>query len=247
MLLRLDLLSLLALSPSLAAPHRGSLPGVDSPHSGPRARSSRNNKLLLISFDGFRWDYDRDVDTPHLDTMGRGGVNAAYVTPPYLTITSPTHFTLLTGERVKVSQVEPPFYEHNNETDWRINIDKVIGQWFSEEDLDFVSLYFGEPDTTGHKYGPDSPERREMVRQVDRTVGYIRDTTGITASPIGSTSSSLLITELPRCSGMAWSTRSSCPRFRDLTSGISSSNWWIMDQQECFFPERECWRRCTRP
>ncbi|XP_029554865.1 ectonucleotide pyrophosphatase/phosphodiesterase family member 7 [Salmo trutta] len=238
MLLRLGLLSLLALSPSLAAPHQGSLPGVDSPH-----RSSRNNKLLLISFDGFRWDYDRDVDTPHLDTMGRDGVRAAYVTPPYLTITSPTHFTLLTGryienhgvihniwfntttqekkqyymtqfvdsywdngslpiwitaqrqglkagslhfpgtaatykgERVKVSQVEPRFYEHNNETDWRINIDKVIGQWFSKEDLDFVSLYFGEPDATGHKYGPDSPERREMVQQVDRTVGYIRDTT----------------------------------------------------------------------
>uniref|UniRef100_A0A8C7CN35 Ectonucleotide pyrophosphatase/phosphodiesterase 7 n=1 Tax=Oncorhynchus kisutch TaxID=8019 RepID=A0A8C7CN35_ONCKI len=41
-------------------------------------------------------------------------------------------------------------------------------------DLDFVSLYFVEPDGTGHKYGPDSPERREMVKQVDRTVGYIR-------------------------------------------------------------------------
>uniref|UniRef100_A0AAV2KCB6 Uncharacterized protein n=1 Tax=Knipowitschia caucasica TaxID=637954 RepID=A0AAV2KCB6_KNICA len=54
-------------------------------------------KLLLVSFDGFRWDYDRDVDTPHLDQMARDGVKAQYVTPPYLTITSPTHFTLLTG------------------------------------------------------------------------------------------------------------------------------------------------------
>uniref|UniRef100_A0AAZ3SGJ0 Uncharacterized protein n=1 Tax=Oncorhynchus tshawytscha TaxID=74940 RepID=A0AAZ3SGJ0_ONCTS len=44
----------------------------------------------------------------------------------------------------------------------------------SNMDLDFVSLYFVEPDGTGHKYGPDSPERREMVKQVDRTVGYIR-------------------------------------------------------------------------
>lgn len=46
--------------------------------------------------------------------------------------------------------------------------------WFRDEDLDFVSLYFGEPDSTGHLYGPDSPQRREMVEQVDRTVGYIR-------------------------------------------------------------------------
>lgn len=56
-------------------------------------------KLLLISFDGFRWDYDRDVDTPNLDQMARDGVKAEYVTPPYITITSPAHFTLLTGER----------------------------------------------------------------------------------------------------------------------------------------------------
>uniref|UniRef100_A0A3Q4GZX3 Ectonucleotide pyrophosphatase/phosphodiesterase 7 n=1 Tax=Neolamprologus brichardi TaxID=32507 RepID=A0A3Q4GZX3_NEOBR len=40
--------------------------------------------------------------------------------------------------------------------------------------MDFVSFYFGEPDGTGHRYGPDSNERREMVKQVDRTVGYIR-------------------------------------------------------------------------
>ncbi|KAM4623627.1 ectonucleotide pyrophosphatase/phosphodiesterase family member 7-like [Polymixia lowei] len=173
--------------------------------------------------------------------MAQDGVTAAYVTPPFLTITSPTHFTLLTGryienhgvihniwfntttqekkqyymaqfvdsywdngslpiwitaqrqglkagslhfpataanysgETVEVRQVEPRFYDHSNETDWRLNIDKVIGEWFHQQDLDFVSLYFGEPDTVGHKYGPDSPERHEMVRQVDRTVGYIRD------------------------------------------------------------------------
>lgn len=47
--------------------------------------------------------------------------------------------------------------------------------WFRHEDLDFVSMYFGEPDGTGHKYGPDSPQRQEMVKQVDRTVGYIRN------------------------------------------------------------------------
>ncbi|XP_033974948.1 ectonucleotide pyrophosphatase/phosphodiesterase family member 7-like [Trematomus bernacchii] len=206
----------------------------------PDATGSRN-KLLLVSFDGFRWDYDQDVDTPNLDKMAWDGVRAEYVTPPFLTITSPAHFTLLTGryvenhgvihnmwfntntqekkqyyqtqfvdsywdngslpiwitaqrqglkagslhfpgtaatyrgETVGVSQVEPFLYDHSNETDWRLNIDKVIGEWFHQQDLDFVSLYFGEPDLIGHKYGPNSPERREMIQQVDRTVGYIRD------------------------------------------------------------------------
>ncbi|KAJ8283934.1 hypothetical protein COCON_G00027840 [Conger conger] len=211
---------------------------LGAPLSGPLMRT--RNKLLLISFDGFRWDYDRDVDTPNLDAMALDGVKATYVTPPFLTITSPVHFTLLTGryienhgvihnmwfntttqekkqyymaqfvdeywdngslpiwitaqrqglktgslhfpgtaatyqgEKVQVSQVEARFYDHSNETEWRMNIDKVVGTWFAEQDLDFVSLYFGEPDETGHEYGPDTPERREMVKQVDRTVGYIR-------------------------------------------------------------------------
>lgn len=60
--------------------------------------SKNRQKVLLISFDGFRWDYDLDVDTPNLDQMAKDGVKALYVTPPYLTITSPTHFTLLTGK-----------------------------------------------------------------------------------------------------------------------------------------------------
>ncbi|XP_030231014.1 ectonucleotide pyrophosphatase/phosphodiesterase family member 7 [Gadus morhua] len=200
---------------------------------------SPRQKVLLISFDGFRWDYDRDVDTPNLDAMARDGVKAQYVTPPYLTITSPTHFTLLTGlyienhgvihnmwfntstsekkgyyptqfvdgwwdngslpiwitaqrqglkagslhfpgtaasyqgEVAMVREVEPRFYNYGNETAWRVNIDKVMG-WFGPDDLDFVSLYFGEPDGVGHKFGPDSPQRKTMVAQVDRAVGYLR-------------------------------------------------------------------------
>uniref|UniRef100_A0A5F9D0N7 Ectonucleotide pyrophosphatase/phosphodiesterase 7 n=1 Tax=Oryctolagus cuniculus TaxID=9986 RepID=A0A5F9D0N7_RABIT len=75
------------LAPGSGAPvHRRGLP------PGPR------NKLLLVSFDGFRWDYDQDVDTPHLDAMAREGVKARYMTPAFITLTSPCHFTLVTGE-----------------------------------------------------------------------------------------------------------------------------------------------------
>lgn len=62
--------------------------------------NQQRQRVLLISFDGFRWDYDRDVNTPNLDKMATDGVKAQYITPPYLTITSPTHFTLLTGKSV---------------------------------------------------------------------------------------------------------------------------------------------------
>uniref|UniRef100_A0A8C7CIK9 Ectonucleotide pyrophosphatase/phosphodiesterase family member 6 n=1 Tax=Oncorhynchus kisutch TaxID=8019 RepID=A0A8C7CIK9_ONCKI len=48
-----------------------------------RYSTKGQHKVLLVSFDGFRWDYDRDVDTPNLDTMAKDGVKARYVTPPY--------------------------------------------------------------------------------------------------------------------------------------------------------------------
>ncbi|KAJ7315891.1 hypothetical protein JRQ81_002053 [Phrynocephalus forsythii] len=206
----------------------------------PTRQPSTRHKLLLVSFDGFRWNYDQDVDTPNLDGMARDGVKARYITPPFVTQTSPIHFTLLTGkyienhgvihnmwfntttgqklsyyktqgvsdwwdngslpiwitaqkqglktgslyfpggnatyqgDQVNVKKVEKSFlHPYGNETEWRQNIDTVM-RWFTEDQLDFVALYFGEPDSTGHKFGPESQERKDMVRQVDQTVGYLR-------------------------------------------------------------------------
>lgn len=198
------------------------------------------NKLLLVSFDGFRWDYDQDVDTPHLDAMAREGVKARYMTPAFITLTSPCHFTLVTGKYVEnhgvvhnmfyntsskvklpyhatlgvqrwwdngsvpiwitaqrqglrtgsffypggnvtyqgmaptLSRKEGVLHDYGNESEWRANVDTVMA-WLTREDLHLVTLYFGEPDSTGHRYGPESPQRKQMVAQVDRTVGYLRD------------------------------------------------------------------------
>ncbi|XP_070081935.1 ectonucleotide pyrophosphatase/phosphodiesterase family member 7 isoform X1 [Equus przewalskii] len=213
------------LAPGAGAPVRG---------QGPR------NRLLLVSFDGFRWDYDQDVHTPNLDAMARQGVKARYMTPAFVTLTSPCHFTLVTGKYIEnhgvvhnmyyntsskvklpyhttlgiqrwwdngsvpiwitaqrqglktgsffypggnvtyqgmavtLSRKEGVLHNYKDEEEWRANIDTVM-TWFTEEGLHLVTLYFGEPDSTGHKYGPESQERKEMVMQVDRTVGYLRD------------------------------------------------------------------------
>uniref|UniRef100_A0A8C3K0V1 Ectonucleotide pyrophosphatase/phosphodiesterase 7 n=1 Tax=Calidris pygmaea TaxID=425635 RepID=A0A8C3K0V1_9CHAR len=69
--------------------------------------------------------------------------------------------------------VEPPVFNYSNETIWRSNVDTVI-EWFTVNNLDFIALYFGEPDSAGHKYGPESTQRKKMIEQVDRTVGYLR-------------------------------------------------------------------------
>ncbi|KAJ6659694.1 hypothetical protein lerEdw1_018407 [Lerista edwardsae] len=58
-------------------------------------------KLLLVSFDGFRWNYDQDVDTPNMDHLVKEGVKAKYITPPFVTMTSPSHFTTITGRWIE--------------------------------------------------------------------------------------------------------------------------------------------------
>jgi len=79
------------------------------------------------------------------------------------------------GEEVSVREVEPWFYNYSDENSWHGNVNTVMDWFVGPQDLDLVTLYFGEPDSVGHKYGPDSKQRREMVEQVDRTVGYLRD------------------------------------------------------------------------
>ncbi len=64
----------------------------------PLSKGRTNNKLLLVSFDGFRWDYDQDANTPNLDELVKKGVKAKYINPPAITMTSPSHFTTITGK-----------------------------------------------------------------------------------------------------------------------------------------------------
>ncbi|XP_007253970.3 ectonucleotide pyrophosphatase/phosphodiesterase family member 7 [Astyanax mexicanus] len=211
-------------------------------HSKPLSGTAKRtfNKLLLISFDGFRWNYDEDVDTPNMDALVKEGVKAKYITPPMITMTSPSHFTTITGrwiedhgvvhnmmfnstsllklthkatlkrsewwdngalplwitaqnqglktasffypggganysgQAVDRSLVQAFDHPDDNETEWRQNIDTVM-DWFTKEDFDFVTLYYGEPDNVGHMVGPETNERRKIIAQIDRTIGYLRE------------------------------------------------------------------------
>jgi predicted AlkP superfamily pyrophosphatase or phosphodiesterase len=53
--------------------------------------------LILVSFDGFRWDYpDRDV-SPNLAALEARGVRAEGLIPAFPTKTFPNHYTMVTG------------------------------------------------------------------------------------------------------------------------------------------------------
>ncbi|XP_049749451.1 ectonucleotide pyrophosphatase/phosphodiesterase family member 5 [Elephas maximus indicus] len=54
-------------------------------------------KVLLVSFDGFRWDYLYKVPTPHFHYVMKYGVHVKQVTNIFITKTYPNFYTLVTG------------------------------------------------------------------------------------------------------------------------------------------------------
>lgn len=77
------------------------------------------------------------------------------------------------GQAVDRALLEAKGTPDDNETEWRQNIDTVM-RWYTEEDFDFVTLYYGEPDNVGHAKGPETEERRNIIKMIDRTLGYLR-------------------------------------------------------------------------
>ncbi len=53
--------------------------------------------IILISMDGFRWDYMDRTDTPNLDYLANEGVRAEAMIPVYPSYTFPNHLSIITG------------------------------------------------------------------------------------------------------------------------------------------------------
>jgi len=60
-------------------------------------RPAAPGPLILISIDGFRWDYLQQHDAPTLKALAAGGVHATRLTPSFPSKTFPNHYTLVTG------------------------------------------------------------------------------------------------------------------------------------------------------
>ena len=53
--------------------------------------------VVMVSFDGFRWDYTDLYNTPNFDQMAIDGLKAEHLLPSFPTKTFPNHYTLATG------------------------------------------------------------------------------------------------------------------------------------------------------
>jgi predicted AlkP superfamily pyrophosphatase or phosphodiesterase len=57
------------------------------------------HRVLLISMDGFRWDYlDKMAPLPNFERMEREGTRAQYINNTFMTSTFPTHYSIATGQ-----------------------------------------------------------------------------------------------------------------------------------------------------
>jgi predicted AlkP superfamily pyrophosphatase or phosphodiesterase len=72
---------------------------VDLHGTEPAARKIQDLKpsTLLISFDGFRWDYLDHARTPNLHRLMKEGVRAEALIPSFPTKTFPNHYSIVTG------------------------------------------------------------------------------------------------------------------------------------------------------
>ncbi|MFA8450142.1 MAG: ectonucleotide pyrophosphatase/phosphodiesterase [Bacteroidales bacterium] len=102
--------------------------------------------VVMLSMDGFRWDYADSVPTPNLDRIAKNGVKAVSMKPSFPSFTFPNHYSLATG--LYPNSHGLVFNKFHCPT---TNKDYSIGDRKAVEDPDF---YGGEPIwTTAEKQG----------------------------------------------------------------------------------------------
>jgi len=193
--------------------------------------------VILVSLDGFRWDYLDRSDTPTLDRLAAEGVRADALIPAFPSKTFPNHYTIATGlypEHHGI--VDNSFYDPERDDWFSMSDDSAVldGSWWGGEPIwvtagrqgqrsgtcfwpgseaeiaggrptyykpydggmawedrveqlmtwlelpederpTFLTLYFNEPDHTGHEDGPDGQEVELAATEADAGVGLLVD------------------------------------------------------------------------
>ncbi|MEX0708902.1 MAG: ectonucleotide pyrophosphatase/phosphodiesterase [Woeseia sp.] len=93
--------------------------------------------IVLISIDGFGWDYTERFEIPALDRLIERGVRAESLKPVYPTLTFPNHYSIATGAYPAEHGIVANRFPHEDPS-----------AWYNYKDRDTVqdgSWYGGEP------------------------------------------------------------------------------------------------------
>ena len=192
--------------------------------------------VILISLDGFRYDYLDKYHPPTMEALAKDGVRARWMIPSFPTKTFPNHYTIVTGlypghhgivsnniadpalpgrftlsnrevqqdtrwwggepiwvtvERqgliaatmfwpgsdVEIAHDRPTYFRvFDNKLTNDARVDQLI-EWLGQPQATrptFLTMYFSDVDTAGHRYGPETPETRDAVLRVDTAFDRLR-------------------------------------------------------------------------
>jgi len=104
--------------------------------NGPNsAQAQGQHYVVLVSLDGFRWDYSRRDNATHLLALGKQGVWAPEgMFPSYPSLTFPNHFSIVTGLYPEHhGLVANSFYDEMKQARYGIADSKAVsdGSWYS--------------------------------------------------------------------------------------------------------------------
>ena len=191
--------------------------------------------ILLISIDGYRWDYTDLHKPPFLKDFQKKGASVERLIPSFPTKTFPNHLSLITGRypmnhgivgnrfyapdleksyslrdasavtnsefynakpfwtlaeeqglksatyfwpgsEATYNGIHPSYYlkyNHGASHEERIN---TVVQWLKKPEQQrphFVTLYFHDVDSAGHKYGPNSSQTHAAIQKVDKSISTL--------------------------------------------------------------------------
>lgn len=107
------------------------------PGSQSKGITDLRRTVILVSIDGFRYDYLDKYQPPNLRSLAREGVQAKWMTPSFPSKTFPNHYTIVTG-----------LYPQNNGIVENSVYDKSTGITFSmsnREEVQNGRWWLGEP------------------------------------------------------------------------------------------------------
>ena len=234
---RIVALALMLLAACGQAPAQApSVPVVVTPHGNNALSQQGKPYVILVSLDGFRFDYAQRYGARNLLDLATRGTSAPQgMIPSYPSVTFPNHYSIVTGLYPEDHGiVENNFYDPQRRekflfTDRRSSSDgswyggvplwvlaerqgmraacffwpgseaeiggvrptynvafdeRIPGERRVEQVVDwlrlppekrphFITLYFGEVDSAGHRTGADSTETAQAVRQIDGLIARL--------------------------------------------------------------------------
>jgi len=128
-------LGLAAQQPAVFPGQNPALPLTHVEHGANSAAAQKAHYVVLVSLDGFRWDYARRENATHLLALGKQGVWAPEgMLPSYPSLTFPNHFTIVTGLYPEHhGLVANSFYDATKQARYAIADAQAVtdGSWYS--------------------------------------------------------------------------------------------------------------------